>query len=347
MNKIITKLLFIFFLLISFLAKSSPLNLSFPIDHGRHSNAELEWWNFFGHLVDSNNHVFGFTLNFIRTGVPPQQPPSLWITEDIYTSYFTITDGENKQFYTQEKMNRTSFNFAGASTTQLSIWNRDWTSFMDLSTLFLQAETKEATLKLRLALAKPPLLFGQNGFFDSLNLYYYALPNLQGEGELRLGEQSYRIISVKGGMDHAFQMKNNSDLLWDKFVIQLNNGDDIFLYILSSKNSTFISPESFCIINYADSKSVFLKLADFQFSKLNSWYSETTKINYPSGWSLNIPSANYHLEITPILKNQEIIAMNDIYWQGQSFIIGDKDNTAVKGYAYVELSKKINRDYIL
>lgn len=347
MSKSLLKLLIVLLLINPMIAVAISKTLSFPIDHGKHREADWESWDFFGHLIDANNRVFGFSLTFLRLGVTSQQPPSLWRTEDIYASYFTITDGEQKQFYSQEKANRTSFNFAGASDTQLWIWNRGWQVFMNASDIVLQAKTKDAALNLRLRPAKSPLLFAQNGFFDRLGLYYYSLPNLEGNGELRLNENKYQIVAVRGGMDHAFQMNKNNDVVWDKFNIQLNNGDDILLYIFASKKSLFISPNSFCIISHADGSSTLLSLADFQFTRLNSWRSEKSKTTYPSGWTLTIPNHHYYLKIIPIITNQEITTLNTTYWNGQSLVTGEKDGAPLMGYAYIELSKYLIRSYTL
>ena len=345
MNKSLKLSLACFLMIISLITYSRELIL--PFDHGKHSEAELEWWDFFGELTDSNNQTFGFNLNFIRLRVNPQQSPSLWRTRDVYTSYLTITDNEQKQFYLQEKENRTSFNFAGASDQQLFVWNRNWTAFMNDKPIFLMTETKDSSLNLRLSSTKSPILLGNNGFLEEQNLYLYSLPNLQGIGELRLGDHHYQIVRVKGAMEHAFQINKSSDIVSDKFVIQLDNNDDILIYILASQQSNFTSPESFCIISYTDEKSVLLGLSDFHFEQLNSWFSVDSQITYPSGWRLTIPSAHFDLNIVPAMKNQEIVTMNDIYWKGHSFVTGTKDGVPVKGYAYVELSKKITRDYVL
>lgn len=348
MSKVfLLKLLFFFILINPCDAATHPKNLQFPSDHGMHIDSNLEGWSFFGHLIDANNHSFGFSLTFMRQSVLPQQSPSLWTTQDIFTSYFSITDSEMEQFYYQEKVNRTSFNFAGASASQLLIWNRGWQAIKDTKTIVLQAETKDAALTLRLLPVKSPLLLGQNGYFKTDDLYYYTLPIIQGEGELRVGEKKYQIINVKGGVEHTFQGKNNSATVWDKFVIQLNNGDDILVYILASKNSTFIYPESFCMINHPDGTSELLKLADFQLTQLNSWYSPDSKTTYPSGWTLTIPAYHYHLDIKPTMKNQEIVTPNTTYWGGQSLVVGDRDGVPVNGYAYVELSKQMSRSYNL
>ena len=341
------KLLLLFMLLGHVFAESSPRTLQFPLDHGKHATANLEWWDFFGHLSDSNNHIFGFSVTFLRVSAPFQKPSSQWATQDIYTSNFTITDGEHDQFYYQEKMNRTSFNFAGASDTQLLIWNRGWQAIMNGEDITLQAQTNNAALALHLIPAKPIFLLGQNGYFDKDALYYYAFPKVQGYGELRLGDKNYQITSVVGGIDHGFQEKKNVDTAWDKFIIQLNNGDDILIYILAAKNSIFVYPESFCIVNHADGTSTSLRLADFQFKQLDSWYSQNSKVAYPSGWELTIPQYHYDLTIKPTMKNQEIVTLNNTYWGGQSVVTGEKDGVPLAGYAYVELSKQMSRGYIL
>jgi predicted secreted hydrolase len=346
-NYVSKTLLFTLVFLNPIFAAATPRPLQFPLDHGKHATANMEWWNFYGHLFDANNHLFGFSVTFLRLNAPSQNPPSLWTTQDIYTSNFTITDGEQNQFYTQEKMNRTSFNFAGASDTQLLIWNRGWQAIMNSEEITLQAQTNNGALTLHLIPVKPILLLGKNGYFDSDNLYDYAIPRVQGHGELRLGGKNYQISNVVGGIEHGFQEKKNADTVWDKYLIHLNNGDDILIYILATKNSIFVNPESFCIISHADGTSTLLKLADFQFKQINSWYSRNSKTAYPSVWALNIPLFHYNLTIKPIMKNQEINSVNNTYWGGQSGVTGEKNGVPVAGYAYEELSKQMSRGYIL
>ena len=254
------KILLMFMLLSSVFAATTPKTLQFPLDHGKHATAHMEWWDFSGHLLDADQHLFGFSLTFLRVNVPFQHPPSKWTTQDIYLSNFTITDAEQDLFYHQEKMNRTSFNFAGASDNQLFIWNRGWQAMMNSKETLLQAQTNAATIALHLVPTKPIVLFGQNGYFKNRALYFYAFPRVQGYGKLRLGEKNYKIAALLGKIEHGFQEKKNVDTAWDKYIIHLNNGDDILIYVLEATNSIYIYPESFCIINHADGTSSRLKL---------------------------------------------------------------------------------------
>lgn len=343
---ILLKIILLFFVVSSICAANNKI-IQFPYDHGKHSQSSFEWWNFFGHLIDENQNIFGFSLTFFRQPVPPQQSLSPWVTDEIYVSHFSITDSANNQFYYQDKINRTSFDFAGSSNTGLQVWNRGWQVFMSDANIILRAETKDAALQLQLLPIKSPILFGKDGYLESDNLYYYALPKLQGSGQLRIGENQHQILKVSGVMDHAFVENNKIGFTWDKFAIQLNNGDDILIYILAAKNNVFIYPESFCIINRADGTTERLKLGDFQLTQSKIWYSENSGFSYPSGWELAIPALHYHLKLTPTVRAQEVVSSHAIYWGGQDAVTGKRDGEPVTGYAYIELSPDINRSYLL
>lgn len=324
--------------------------LNFPKDHGKHSDTNFEWWNFFGHLVDSNNQLYGFALTFLRISAPPQRPPSLWVTEAIYASYFTITDVQNNQFYYQEKINRTSFDFAGASDNHLLVWNRSWRVEMDTDKMTLHTLTKKAGLSLNLTPIKPLQLHGQAGFFQidpSTNApsYYYSFPRLQGNGELMIDGKNHIIVAASASMDHEFQTIKNLNMTWDRFVLQLQNNEQMIIYILTSNTGNLIQPASFCVISLANGQSITLKLADFQLSQLGTWRSPDSNITYPSGWLLTIPQYHYRLQITPSVENQEITTLSSTYWQGQATVSGEKDGVHLVGNAYVELSKQANRGY--
>ena len=348
MNKsFLFKLLLIYLLINPIFSATNPSSLQFPLDHGKHSDANQEWWSFFGHMMDANNNLYGFSLTFMRLSVPYQKPPSNWVTQDIYTSYFSITDSKEERFYYKEKINRTSFNFAGSNDSQLMLWNRGWQAIMNDKEITLKAQTNEVDLTLQLLPMKSPLLFGQNGLLENINLYYYALPKLQGHGKLKLGQNEFNIVSVLGDFDHAFQVQKNIDTVWDKFIIHLNNGDDFFLYIFSSKSSTFVYPDSFCIISHPDGTSVMLKFDDFQLTQSDSWHSQISNVTYPSSWILTIPKYHYRLIMKPTIKNQEVVTLNTTYWGGQSFVTGEKNGIPIQGYAYVEFSKQVSRAYLL
>lgn len=336
-------------------ADSYALNhktLQFPGDHGSHQEANVEWWNFFGHLEDSDKHTFGFSLTFLRLGLPAEPTSSQWATQAIYMSHFTIMSSKKKEFFEEEKNNRTSFNYAGASQNQLLVWNRLWSAEMDSDIINLQAQTKKAALSLHLTPTKPILLYGRNGLLPSSsagenNAYYYSYPRLQGNGSLIFEGKEYKIVDASAIMDHEFQSVKQYNSSWDKFIIQLDNNEEIILYIFAEKQGNFVNPDSFGVINRADGEHIELKLADFQLTPIKSWHSSTSNMTYPVSWTLIIPKYNYRLNMHPGVENQEIISLISTYWQGEAAVSGVGNGVQLSGYAYFELSSQQNRSYIL
>lgn len=327
-------------------------SIAFPIDHGKHAESNLERWNFFGRLLDANNHSFGFTLTFLRINLPPQQSPSLWTIEAIYTAYLAISDDDNNKFYYQEKINRSSFNNAGASSDQLLLWNRGWYAALPSDKLALYAQSDHAAIALNLTPVKSPLLYGQNGLL-TLDLstkndsYFYSLPRLQGSGEIMIENKNYKIINATAWMDHEYQSSIDFIEAADRFTIQLDNNDEISIYILSATEGHYVNPNSFCVVNLANGQIITLKLADFQITQLDTWQSPASNVQYPSGWQLRIPSLHYNLQLIPTVKNQEIMTSITTYWEGLATVTGERDGRVLTGNAHVQLSKQGMRDYSL
>ena len=58
---------------------------------------------------------------------------------------------------------------------------------------------------------------------------------------------------------------------------------------------------------------------------------------YPSGWTLQIPTKNIDLKITPAVKDQ-LLDVSIKYWEGSVKIEGTKNGNRVNGRGYVELT---------
>ncbi len=317
-----------------------------------HQEANVEKWNFFGHLEDSEEHTFGFSLTFFRLGLFAEPTPSPWATQAIYISHFTITSARNNMFFKANINNRTSFNYAGASHNHLFVWNRAWSAEMSSGTINLMAETKKAGLALHLMPIKPILLHGRDGLLPissngDNNAYYYSYPRLQGNGILVFEGKEYKIVNASATMDHEFQSVKHYHSSWDKFIIQLDNNEEIIIYIVAANQGNFVNPESFGVINRADGQRIKLKLADFQLTPVKSWQSSSSNMTYPVSWVLTIPQYNYRLSMHPSVENQEIISLISTYWQGEASVNGENNGVQLSGYAYFELSSQHVRSYIL
>ena len=122
---------------------------------------------------------------------------------------------------------------------------------------------------------------------------------------------------------------------WDWFSIVLDDGTELMLYILRTKQGmkslrgTYINK---------DGKA--LDLSNFKIDSFDTWKSPKTKIKYPSGWKCTIPKLKISLKIVPVVKGQEfdkIQASVFAYWEGACDVSGSKGKKKVKGQSYVEL----------
>jgi predicted secreted hydrolase len=70
---------------------------------------------------------------------------------------------------------------------------------------------------------------------------------------------------------------------------------------------------------------------------ISNWTSPETRIKYPSGWRLSIPSENLNLEIQPLIEKQELRTSIN-YWEGAVEVKSLKEESILKGVGYVELT---------
>jgi predicted secreted hydrolase len=84
-----------------------------------------------------------------------------------------------------------------------------------------------------------------------------------------------------------------------------------------------------------------LPLTDYEVTATNTWQSPHTNAKYPMGWKVTIPALHEELEITPLLRDQELVKQRDTdvtYWEGTCSVSGHKDGKPIRGEAYVEMT---------
>jgi len=87
----------------------------------------------------------------------------------------------------------------------------------------------------------------------------------------------------------------------------------------------------------ADGSTQRLAAGDFLLQPTGRWRSPRTGAAYPSGWRLDIPSAEIELTITPHLADQEM-NVSYAYWEGAVSVSGTMGAQTVSGNGYVELT---------
>jgi predicted secreted hydrolase len=321
--------------------------LTFPADYGPHNDFQTEWWYYTGNLTAANGEHFGYQLTFFRRALqsPAQQVARLsaWATEQVYLAHFALTDVAGGKHDVFERLERGAARLAGAQASPYHVWLDNWsvTEGQDGQVL-MRAAAGDVAVELNLSDLKGPVLQGDHGYSrkgaDPGNAsYYYSLTRLATHGTVTARGQT-RTVDGFSWMDHEFSTSalDPGIVGWDWFSLQLNNGSELMVYGLRQSDGRLGTFSSGMLVN-PDGSTRTLGPQDFSFEATGRWKSPHTGATYPSGWSLQVPSANFELTISPYLADQEM-NVSFAYWEGAVRLSGLVAGQLVTGNGYVELT---------
>ena len=325
----------------------APRLLEFPRDHASHPQFKTEWWYFTGNLADEQNRAFGFQLTFFRFALAPDEPQreSPWGGRQAWMGHLAITDAASGEFLHAERFSREGLGLAGNSAAPFRLWLEDWSATATGSAPFplrLLAGAQGAALDLTLTTGKPPVAHGDGGLDrkgpEAGNAsYYYSMPRLAVDGELRIGE-AHHSVTGSAWLDREWSTNALSPELagWDWLSLELSDGRDLMLYRLRTTAGES-SPFSSGSLIAADGSAIPLERDDFVLEALEHWTSTATGSRYPVGWNVELPAQNLSLEVLPLIPNQEMnLAVR--YWEGAVVAQGSRDGEPVTGRGYLELT---------
>jgi predicted secreted hydrolase len=189
---------------------------------------------------------------------------------------------------------------------------------------------------------KGPVLQGDHGYSrkgaDPGNAsYYYSLTRLATHGTVTVPGQTFTVDGFSW-MDHEFSTSALEPGIvgWDWFSLQLEDGRELMVYGLRQTDGRLGAFSSGILVN-ADGSTRTLRPQDFAFKAAGRWRSPQTGTTYPSGWTLQVPSADLELTLTPYLADQEM-NVSFAYWEGAVRASGSAGGRAVTGSGYVELT---------
>ncbi|NNJ08762.1 carotenoid 1,2-hydratase [Chloroflexales bacterium ZM16-3] len=325
----------------------APQPFAFPQDHGPHPDFLTEWWYFTGNLDDGDGHHFGYQLTIFRRALAPAAPEraSDWATRDIYMGHLALSDVAGGQFYAYERFSRGAADLAGASGAPFQVFLEDWSvegSGPEGMDMRLRASQGNVMIDLRAVNSAPPVLQGdaglsQKGPTPGNASYYYSLPRMATEGEIRIGEVRYRVSGLSW-MDREWGTSSlEGDLSgWDWFALQMDDGSSLMFYRLRQGDGA-VSPYSAGSLVSADGAQVNLSREDVQVDVLDTWRSPRSGAVYPARWRLRVPAEQIDLEIKPYLADQEL-PVSVAYWEGAVQVSGSRAGAPLGGSGYVELT---------
>lgn len=314
--------------------------ITFPRDHGAHSDFRTEWWYLTGQLTEEGREIFedeadfGFQVTFFRRAAAPRVESSDW--SEQYLAHAAVTDIRNRTFTFEKRYVRGGLGAAAVSAERLSADHGDWRLNLDgttLATSFSVRRDGAPTYRLELLSVNTPnpLLHGENGYSrkgmcDSCASMYYSIPRIPVSGTVNRGGQEVRVNGF-AWLDHEWMSGaiDPEQVGWDWFSIMTPLGDSVMVFQLRDKKGA----KNFGS-GTVSSPSGIRKLTKDEFSIIpnGTWRSAESKAVYPSGWRILIPGYRDFI-IDPLLRDQELRGAGHIYWEGA--VVDTKDRSI--GYA--------------
>lgn len=330
-----------------FARATAPHPFVFPQDHGPHQDFATEWWYYTGNLDTANGRHFGFQLTFFRFGLAsqPSARPSDWGTTNIYMAHFALSDITARQFYAFDRFSRNAAGLAGAQSEPFRVWLDDWGVTGTGTATFpmlLRAAQGAAAIDLTLEGGKPVVLQGNQGLSQKSAepgnaSYYYSLTRMPTSGSVTVNGERF-VVTGLSWMDREWSTSSLAQNIagWDWFALQLSDGRDLMYYQLRDKDGNADTYSSGTLVA-ADGSTSTIHRDDMRLTVTNTWPSPQSGATYPSGWRMQVPSANLDLTITPYQPDQEL-RLATVYWEGAVQITGSANGQAVSGDGYVELT---------
>lgn len=347
-----------------------PISFHFPRDHLAHQDYRTEWWYFSGYLNTDDLQKFAYQFTLFRFALKPEKStadPSLpkksaWRSNNIYMAHVALTDINNKLFFHQERFSRDGLALAGAEQKDngfVQFWLNDWQIESlqpdQLFPLKLEINAEQFILQLQLDSLKPIVLQGLQGLSQknsSSASYYYSFTRLASKGELTLKSNSLQTgksrqrdtsyeVSGSSWFDREWSTSTLSDDQqgWDWFALHLDDGSELMIYQMRTNGEKDRYSSGILIDSQGNIET--LSAQQFQINTSQFWQSPVSGIRYPVIREILIPQNNIRLMVSASVKQQEWSKEDGFsfnYWEGAVEVNGIKNNHAVTGSGYLEMT---------
>lgn len=319
-----------------------------PRDLAAHRNAQTEWWYYTGHIRTTGGDRLGFELVFFKRRTDLDRfavVPLRLFGNPLYFAHFALTDIDGRTFrYAHRKSSNGRLEApATAGEEHLYINLGDWSLREAKGMHVLRATIGNDIFEATLIPVKPVVLNGENGvsFKDAGQASrYFSYSRMDVEGDLvRKGIVEHFTGSAWMDREFGTWAPTENQKGWDWFSIQLDDNTELMCYQLRTAAGE-ISPYSSGTFVWADGRSERLANEDFTIKPVSTWKSPGSGAEYPSEWILSVPKLELRLNVTPVLKGQELDTRGTtmiVYWEGACEVSGTKGGAPVGGNAYVEL----------
>ena len=323
--------------------------LSFPQDLGAHPGFQTEWWYVTGFTQAGDAPgALGFQVTFFRSKVPAAQGSSSKLAaKHLLFAHAAVSDVAGKTLHSDQRIARWSGLAAGsnpadqawARTDDTGLLLQDWSlTRQSDGRLAARVQAKGFALDLSFTETQPLLLQGQGGVSrkgpsPQHFSYYYSLPQMAVQGQIRLQGRSYTAgAGSLAWLDHEW-----SDALlppgavgWDWIGINMLDGSALTAFQLRDKAGRAVwDGGSF----RAGSTLYTFTRGEAVFQPTHWWQSPRSQARYPVRWLVRTPADFY--TVKAVFEAQELDSRSStgaIYWEGLCEVLDSKQRLAGRGY---------------
>lgn len=332
-----------------------PGAIRFPEDYGPHKRFKTEWWYYTGNLKTREGRHFGFQLTFFRQALDCRvaQGESAFRTNQLYFAHFAVTDTQNKQFLSAQRMNRGSLGIAGAQALPFKTWIDDWQAAQverEEGALRLTARARsqkqtgspEFSVSLTLTREKPMILQGDRGLSrkgpgPADASHYYSFPGMSVRGTVTVKGESADVTG-HAWFDHEWSTSAlGADVAgWDWFALRINEGPktgtDLMVCLVRRSDGT-PNGYGFGSLSRLDGSIAILSESDFAITVNRTWTSPDSGRTYPAGWTIRLTTYGLEMKVSPVMEGQEHTGMFPYYEGAIQVEMSDG-----RGRGYVEMT---------
>ena len=311
-------------------APTAPEPLVFlPKDEAPH-DSNVEWWYFNGLLTDDRGREYSYHYVTFQSKSAGTVVPRL-----LQASLGDHTAG---QHLTGEQV---ILDALDQNAVGINVSVNGWKMQGDGEVYNLRFALAEYSLDLTAVPTRPPVLHQGIGLVSlgpAGDTFYYSRTRLDITGTIVIaGEQ--RPVTGSAWMDHQWGEVRGQGVGWDWVSLQLDDGSDLMAVMVWDPSDrtpfaaygTLVSP---------DGSVLTLTQDDVSITSRRTWTSPATGIQYPSGWTLSIPSLDLSLELEPVLVDSEFAGSRyapAAYWEGEVRVTGTRQGRSIGGRGFVEL----------
>jgi predicted secreted hydrolase len=323
----------------------APDALVFPRDFGAHPDSRIEWWYVTGAL-EAGARLWGFQITFFRAGTGlAAAATSRFAARQIVFAHAAVTDLEKARLRHDQRIARSGFGIAEASSVDTSLLLRDWRLVRepraDASRYRASAASESAGFRFELVLdaTGPVLLQGDGGLSQkgpqaAQASCYYSEPQLAVHGRLALDGGKPVEVGGRAWLDHEWSdsFLDASAVGWDWIGMNLDDGSALTAFRLRRADGTSVyAGGSFRRSGEAAVRS--FAPGEVTFTPGRVWQSAVSKARYPVQWRVTTPTGTF--SVAALLDDQELDSRGStgsIYWEGLSELLDDSGKRIGRGY---------------